>query len=132
MFFTAVVANSIINIKIVQGLTRLPIGENGHQQNVTIKRRTTWMLLINSLVFFCSLAPLNSVKILNIPNQNPFFSWGIALGLAMVNSALNPILYGVVSPSYRRGFLKAFDMTRNQIVPKQRVSKNGASRNALF
>ena len=120
LFTTSVIANSFVNTKIVQGLTRPPPGENGHQQNQSIKRRTTWMLLVNSSVFFSCLAPLISVSLINIldlPNPNPRFLWDIALCLAMINSALNPILYGVVSPSYRQGFLKAFGMTRNQIAP---------------
>ena len=120
LFITSVIANSIINIKIVQGLTRPPPGENEPQQNQRIKRKITWMLLVNSLVFFCSIAPLNSVSLINIlslPNPNPFFLWAITFGLAMINSALNPILYGVFSPSYRRAFLKAFGLTRNRIVP---------------
>ena len=37
LFITSVIANSIINIKIVQGLTRPSPGENGNQQNQQIK-----------------------------------------------------------------------------------------------
>ena len=33
----------------------------------------------------------------------------------MLDSAVNPILYGVASPSYRRGFLKAFGLGKNQV-----------------
>ena len=33
----------------------------------------------------------------------------------MVNSAVNPILYGPVSPIYRRGCLKALGLYKNQV-----------------
>ena len=125
LFITSMIANSIINIKITQRLRRPPPGENGNKQNQKINRRITWMLLVNSVIFFCSLAPLNAlslVDILNLPYPKDF--WGIAFGIAMVNSALNPILYGVVSPSYRRGFLKAFGFVRNQIVPIEELEIN--------
>ena len=118
LFITSVIANSIINIKILQTLTRPVPGENGNEQSQQMKRRITWMLLINSIIFFCSLAPLNYVMLMNILNlSHPNILQGIAFCLAMINSALNPILYGVVSPSYRRGFLKAFCLIKNQIVP---------------
>ena len=37
--------------------------------------------------------------------------------LVVLNSAINPILYRVVSPSYRQGFLKAFCFAKNRIEP---------------
>ena len=44
--------------------------------------------------------------------------------LKMLNSAINPILYGLASPSYRRGFLKAFDLT-SKVEPTEVVELNG-------
>ena len=50
------------------------------------------------------------------PSRN---SLRISFILVMVNSAINPFLYGVASPSYRRGFLKAFGFARGQIDPSE-------------
>ena len=64
-FIAALITNSIINIRIVQKLTRPPPGENGNHQNQQIKQRITWMLLANSIIFFSCLAPVNfSVNVL--------------------------------------------------------------------
>ena len=55
-FITAVITNAIINIKILQRLTRPSPGQNGNKLG---KRRITWMLLANSIIFFFCLAPRN-------------------------------------------------------------------------
>ena len=116
-FITALVMNSIINVRIVQRLRRPPPGENGNQQNEQIKRRITWMLLANSVIFFCSLAPFHLFllfeRLLNLSDSQQMYYWDITFVFAMLNSAINPILYGVASPSYRRGYLKAFGIGRN-------------------
>ena len=116
-FFTAFVMNSIINIKIIQRLRRPPPGENGNQKNQQIKRRMTWMLLVNSVIFFCSLAPFHLFlvlgRLLNISHSKQRYSGDTIFVFVMINSAINPILYGVASPIYRRGYLKAFGIGRN-------------------
>ena len=104
-FIAALVINFSVNIRIIQRLRKPPPGENGSQQNEQIKRRITWMLLANSVIFFCSLAPFHfflvSKRLLNYYFRTVFV-------FAMLNSAINPILYFVACPSYRRGYLRAF------------------------
>ena len=116
-FFVAFVMNSIINIKIIQRLRRPPPGENGNQKNQQIKCRITWMLLANSVIFFCSLAPFHlflvSERLLNLSHSKQRYTRNNIFVFVMINSAINPILYGVASPSYRRGYLKAFGIGRN-------------------
>ena len=116
-FITACVMNSIINIKIIQRLRRPPPGENGNQQNDQIKRRITWMLLANSFIFFCSLAPYHLLlvfdRLSNLSHRKQIYYVRTTFVFVMLNSAINPILYGVASPSYRRGYLKAFGFCRN-------------------
>ena len=127
-FLAALTANTITNVRIVHALKRQPPRRDGNQvnqRNDQIKRRLTWMVLVNSLVFFVCLAPtyfqtirLLIMKYLNITNKHEDKKFiHTAYILIMVNSAVNPILYGVASPSYRRGFLKAFGLKTNKIAP---------------
>ena len=119
-FFAALFTNIIINTMIIRRLMRPPPGENGNQQNYKMKRRITWMLLANSIIFFSCLAPYNFLLIsggFKSPKHNYYRD--IAFVFVMLNSAINPILYGVASPSYRRGFLKAFGLSKNQVEPME-------------
>ena len=126
-FAVAFVINVAINIKIFQKLRQKPPGENGNQRNHHTKRRITWMLMANTAIFFCFLAPSKflvlqrvtffKIKIVNLSRDRQENLLRNVFLLAMVNSAVNPILYGVASPSYRRGFLKAFGLLKNQIEP---------------
>ena len=119
IFITAVITNSIINIQIVKKLKNPPPGENGNQQNQQIKRRITLMFLVNSVVFCCCMTPINLFTIMymfNISRADDLIAAGTVF--LMINSAVNPIVYGVISPRYRRGFLKAFGFGRNQIEPR--------------
>ena len=102
-----------------------PPGDNGNRQNQQIKHRIAWMLMANNIIFFCCLGPSHFLILQLVPFlrfleltealENTLIS--IAFVLLMVNSAINPILYGVASSSYRRGFLKAFGLTKNQVEP---------------
>ena len=116
-FITAFVTNTIINTRIVQKLAKPPPGENGNQQNYQIKRIITWMLLINSFVFFISLAPKISFlmfgSLMDLSHRKQMYYKNTVFIFIMLNSAINPILYGMVSPTYRRGFLKVFCFARN-------------------
>ena len=116
-FITAVITNTFLNIKIVQRLGRPPPGENGNQKNQQIKRRITWMLLINSVIFFLCLAPYNFLlvfmRLLNLSRRKQEYYEYVVFVFVMINSSVNPILYGVISPSYRRGYLKAFGLSKD-------------------
>ena len=116
-FITAFVTNTIINIRIVQKLARPPPGENRNQQKYQIKRRITWMLLINSIVYFLSLAPkvflLMFGTLMDLSHRKQMYYKNTVFIFIMLNSAINPILYGIVSPTYRKGFLKVFYFARN-------------------
>ena len=126
-FFAALIINTIINIKIGQKLVHPPPGENGNHQNQQMKRRIAWMLMANNVIFFCCLAPSHFLilqlvpflRFLKLPETLEGTLFLVAFVLSMVNSAINPILYGVASPSYRRGFLKAFGLTKNQVEPTE-------------
>ena len=116
-FVAALVFNFFFNIRIIQRLKKPPPGENGNQQNQQTKRRITWMLLANSFIFFCSLAPFHihlvSKRLFNSSHLNQKYYSQTVFVFVMLNSAINPILYGVACPSYRRGYLKALGFCRN-------------------
>ena len=118
-FIAALIINTIINIRIIQRLRSPPPGDNGNQQNQQIKRRITWMLVANFVIFFSCLAPKHAFLILwNLfsYSKQRYYTHTSTI-LVMLNSAINPIVYGLASPSYRRGFLKAFGIVRNEIEP---------------
>ena len=56
-FVVALIINVVINIKIFHKLRQRSPGENGNQRNYHSKRRITWMLMANTAIFFCFLAP---------------------------------------------------------------------------
>lgn len=115
---SALMTNFIINIRILQRLTRPPPGENENQQNQQIRRRITWMILINSAVFCCCMVPINFINLMHLLNISFAQNLGyVAFVFRMLNSTVNPILYGLISPSYRRGFLKAFGFRKNIVEP---------------
>ena len=126
-FIAALITNTIINVRIGQKLMHPPPGENGNRQNQQIKRRIAWMLMANNIIFFCCLAPSHFLilqdvpflRIVELPEALRGTLFLVAFVLMMVNSAINPILYGVASPSYRRGFLKAFGLAKNQVEPTE-------------
>ena len=120
-FLAALMTNIIVNIKIVWKLTTQHPGENENQQRQIFKRRITWMLLANSVIFFSCLSPFHVLlifeKVMNLsPSKQRSYLFITAISI-YVNSAVNPILYGVASPSYRRGFLKLFGQSRRQVEP---------------
>ena len=118
----AVLINSILFIKIVKKLKQ-PMGENGKNPNQKIKQRVTWMLLANSVIFFCCMTSSQLLillkQFLDHSHAQEVRLRNTAYILIMVNSAVNPIIYGVASPSYRRGFLKAFGLAKNQVEPSE-------------
>ena len=117
-FIAAVITNTFVNIQVVQRLRRPPPGEHGYQphQDQQIKRRITWMLLVNSVIFFLCLAPYNFLlvfmKLLNLSQRKQKYYEHVVFVFVMINSSVNPILYGVVSPSYRRAYFKAFGLSK--------------------
>ena len=95
-FIAEITINTIININIVHRLGRPRPGENGNQQNQQIKRRITWMLLVNSIVFFISLAPKNILlmfgTLMNLSDRKQLYYQKTVFIFIMLNSAINPIL----------------------------------------
>ena len=120
--FVILITNSVLYIKIVKKLKQ-PMGENGKNSNQKIKKHVTLMILANSVIFFCCVTPTQLlillVQFLDHSDEQQVRLSNTAFIFIMVNSAVNPIIYGAASPSYRRGFLKAFGLANNQVEPTE-------------
>ena len=120
--FAILITNSTLYIKIVKKLKQ-PMGENGKNPNQKTKKRVTWMILANSVIFFCCVTPTQLLillaQFLDHSHVQEVRLLNTAFIFIMVNSAVNPIIYGVASPSYRRGFLKAFGLAKNRVEPTE-------------
>ena len=140
-FFVAAVMNAALYTKIIKRLYKpLPnrdVNNAQNQQSTKQKRQIAHMLLANYIIFFVCLTP---GQLLNLQDLS-FFEGGILLDyenegphettfmytvilLKVLNSAINPILYGLASPSYRRGFQKAFSITTSRVEPTEVVELN--------
>ena len=73
------------------------------------------MLQINAFVFFICLTPFEIINLNGIASiyntdflnshQRHYIKW-IGRITMLINSAINPVIYGVVNPSYRKAFFK--------------------------
>ena len=123
-FCLALIINVILYTKIIMKLKK-PSPENDNKENNKRgKIQVMRMLIINAVAFFLCLAPrqfLITQDVINHKVGNPGSTVNYVLYTAdmlnILNSAINPILYGLASPSYRRGFMKAFGLTRAKVAP---------------
>ena len=76
------------------------------------------MLIINATIFFCCLTPYEIINLSNITmyfnnegllssNAKMYIEW-IGRIAMLLNSAINPLVYSLVNPSYRRAFAQAW------------------------
>ena len=115
-FWTAFIGNCTIYIAIVRKLSvrnrSTVLNKNTQERNHVAK-----MLIINACVFFICLIPmqvhvlfvlidkLSNLKLLQLLPTS--FSW-IAVVASVMNSAVNPLIYGAANPNYRKAFREAF------------------------
>ena len=139
-FLIAAVMNATLYWKIIKRLYKpLPNRDaNNLQQSMKQKKQIAHMLLANCIIFFLCLTPGQLLILQDLhlfggildheetenegPHETNFLYTVIMLNV--LNSAINPILYGLASPSYRRGFLKAFGITTSQVEPTEVVELN--------
>ena len=83
------------------------------QRSIQSRTNLVRMLQINALIFFLCLTPFEIYAIaekyeLDFLNdhQKHFISW-LGRVTMLVNSAVNPLVYSVVNPSYRKAFQRA-------------------------
>ncbi|XP_033111926.1 gastrin/cholecystokinin type B receptor-like [Anneissia japonica] len=119
-FFTAFIANCTLYYNIIHSLNRR-VGTADRQRpntkNLRIRNQVARMLIVNGLVFFICLAPfeilslvVTSETITNIVvlTQEQYNMWGeFARLMLYVNSAVNPIVYNLMSKRYRQAYCDA-------------------------
>ena len=122
-FCLALILNIILYTKIIMKLKK-PSPENDNKENNKRgKIQVMRMLIINAVAFFLCLAPRQFVLGHDVTFHKKAAGSTVnyvlytADMLNILNSAINPILYGLASPSYRRGFMKAFGLTRAKVAP---------------
>ena len=121
-FLLACVGNCTLYICIIRSLNKRKC--NARQRSKE-RNHVAKMLSINACVFFICAAPIQVLDlirmILNVANyqlKNPslmvHLPVSIAVAVATLNSAVNPIIYSVFNPDYRKAFCTAFTCTKHQ------------------
>ena len=114
-FWTALIGNCTMYIAIVRKLSR----DTDSNKSARERNHVAKMLIINAGIFFICLLPMQILtlctlvhifnnfdyyQLIRTPN---LFLW-IAILTSLMNSAVNPLIYGATNPNYRKAFRKAF------------------------
>ena len=109
LFLLAFVGNCTLYICIVRRLNKRK-GRNTSRERNHVAR----MLAINACVFFICLSPMTIAELIYLGMEYfglevdvGLLNW-IALTTVAVNSAINPVIYNVFNPDYRKAFRRAF------------------------
>ncbi len=135
-FSIALVINVVVYIRIVQEL-------NKRQQPSSIssiaRSHVARMLSINAIVFFLCLSPIqlsNIAEFWNLVNNKIFYEtfYGpttdfVILWLGrvafLINSTVNPIIYNISNPEYRKAFMKAFALNKKKTLRRGTLQTTG-------
>ena len=82
------------------------------------------MLIANGIIFFSCLGPYQLINLLDFVESQTGYSvldydqylalmW-FSQSLLLLNSAINPYVYGVTNPKYRKAFITAFTCRKNE------------------
>ena len=113
-FLLACIGNCSLYVCIVRRLNRRQARNTSRERNYVAK-----MLAINACVFFICMAPIQITNLVDLHfeifgSTGDFLGW-IAVVTASLNSTINPLIYNVVNPDYRKAFRRAF--TKRQRSP---------------
>ena len=114
-FFVALVLNTYFYARILCRLSRRAVTRDDQRlNNVRTRRSVVRMLAINSVIFFVCLAPNHLINWANLyaqlaeeqfHNSNWFYTLAIIMRFTLlVNSAVNPYVYGAINIEYRVAF----------------------------
>ena len=116
-FWAAFVGNCTMYIAIVRKLSRKNRGSTHSNKSTLERNQVAKMLIINACVFFISLMPMQVHQCFrqidkftgfNLYRLLPNSFLCIAIVTALMNSAVNPLIYGVANPNYRKAFRRTF------------------------
>ena len=113
IFWTAFIGNCTMYIAIVLKLSReTQLNKSTQERNHVAK-----MLIINACVFFICLIPMQVLVFcrfvdmfsnFNLSHILPNSFSSIALVTSVLNSAINPLMYGATNPNYRKALKITF------------------------
>ena len=115
-FLLAVVISTYMYARIIMRVNNRiqPGSENANHQGKKPNNRVAAMLIANGVVFFVCLAPYRVVEVyvlLAVTGKVGHLNWvnplaAVGLWTWCVNSTVNPVIYGLTNPRYRKSFWK--------------------------
>lgn len=103
----------------IQGQIQPDVNQNNHQTNMSQRRKNTKnMLWVYGLFLMCYAPFVVTVIITNIGSSPPFvlFCYLASLGLVLLNSLFNPILYCVKMSQVRRALVAQLPETMRHLL----------------
>ena len=123
IFLTALGISCFTYYKLIRKLSNLKLSSVRHssknKRNRKIRNQVARLLIINGLIFFLCQFPARYIGVdrfirgaLKHLRSQPFVAIVISFILLLINSAVNPFIYGLSSQLYRVAFCQAFGITR--------------------
>ena len=150
-FFVAMAVNSVLFVRVMRAMNdRLGvIGRQaaGVRKNLEVRNQIARMLVINGVIFFSLMAPLQTLSLFWFVKRltgntryssNKQYEAFLLFShiLSYCNSAINPIIYNVANSRYRRAFSEAFSLHTCGSRCRDRPSSGGEAgrkdRRAIF
>ena len=141
-FFVTMIINFTLYVMTVRKLfmeakRRGPCSANTEEQ-IRVRDQITRMLIINGTAYFLFLAPFEAIALaitITDLSKSPSVLSGDQLSLALnicrclvyVNSAINPFIYTLTSPAYRRAFVNVMCASKQQEFQSQSQNPIGLS-----
>ena len=125
LFVAALLISCITYYKLVTALGSSNTHHSGsvqvlkNKRNIQIRNQVARLLIINGTVFFLCQFPSRVmsmekfIRVITNTLQPHFFTFFvISFGLLLINSAVNPFIYGLSSRLYRVAFFQAFGIAQ--------------------
>ncbi|XP_041483167.1 cholecystokinin receptor type A-like [Lytechinus variegatus] len=147
-FFVVLVLNLLMYVFIIRAVNTRVVARENHlassvARRVRIRDQVVRMLVVNGIIFFICLAPLQIfsfasmiIGILEAVTDSSFvinheeqILWTCRI-FSYINSAINPFVYAFTNPRYRQAFMEAFaccHSLKRHLLKKARVQENGSS-----
>ncbi|XP_071814443.1 somatostatin receptor type 2-like [Apostichopus japonicus] len=139
-FFVALILNVVCIVKIILKLYgRLPSSVPTMDDAMATHQRksanaATRMLLVNGIAFFIFATPYHLVNVIQF-FEIIFPSWSpdidvlkyIFLSMLYINSAINPYIYGMTNPFYRKAYSQILCRMSSLVVTKSKTASSSLS-----